>query len=197
MAIQLKAAVYYTLKNPAVHERLRSELNSANLSPPFEYRDVKGLPYLDAVIKESMRVHPGVGLLLEREVPEPGVQLPDGPWLAGGTCVGMNPWVVHLDEAFGPDPEAFIPERWLREQNESEDAHFARVRRMLEADMTFGHGRRICSGKFVALVEIYKILATLFLYFDIELVDPNKEWQVMNSWFTRQKGIEIYVKRRN
>ena len=108
----------------------------------------------------------------------------------------MNAWVVHLDEAFGPNPEAFIPERWLIFENESKEDYSARLKRMHDADMTFGGGRRICSGKFVAHVELYKILATLFLVFDIALVDPTKEWELMNSWFTRQNGIDVYVSKR-
>ena len=67
---------------------------------------------------------------------------------------------------------------------------------MHDADLTFGAGRRICSGKFVAQVEIYKILAMLFFLYDIQLVDIGREWKVMNSWFVRQEGTEVYVKRR-
>ena len=82
MAIQLRAAVYYVLKHPPVLKKLQGELEAANLSLPISYRDAKDrLPYLDAVVKESMRLHPGVGLPLERVVPEGGVQLPDGPFL--------------------------------------------------------------------------------------------------------------------
>jgi cytochrome P450 len=116
--------------------------------------------------------------------------------LEAGTGVGMNAWVVHLDSVFGPNPEAFVPERWLRHKNESEEAFKTRLRRMNDSDLTFGSGRRICSGKFVAQVEIPKVLATLFSLYDLELANPRKEMRVFNSWFVRQDGIEVRITRR-
>ena len=125
------------MKHPQVLKKLQQELDEANLPHPISYRDAKDrLPYMDAIIKESMRLHPGVGLLLERVVPDGGVQLPDGPFLEAGTSVGMNAWVVHLDIAFGSNPEAFDPERWLLHDSEDEEAFRARRRRMNDSDLT-------------------------------------------------------------
>ena len=67
---------------------------------------------------------------------------------------------------------------------------------MNDADLVFGGGRRICSGKFVARVEILKVLATLFSLYDLELSDPTKEMKVRNSWFVRQDGIDVRIKTR-
>lgn len=64
------------------------------------------------VIKEALRLHPAVALLLERIVPEGGLDL-HGYHLAAGTTVGMNAWVLHYDrEVFGEDVNDFRPERW-------------------------------------------------------------------------------------
>jgi cytochrome P450 len=178
-------------------EKLQSELDAANLSHPISYREAEQtLPYLQAVIKESMRLHPGVGLLLERVVPDGGVRLPGGPYLEGGVCVGMNAWVVHLHDVFGPTPEAFRPERWLPYGNEPEERFKSRVRQMNDADLVFGGGRRVCSGKFVAQVEMVKVLATLFSRYELELLHPTKEMKVKNSWFVRQGGIDVRIKTR-
>lgn len=137
IAITLKAACYYILKHPQALKKLQQELDEANLSHPISYWQTRErLPYMDAIIKESMRLHPGVGLLLERVVPDGGVQLPEGPFLKAGTCVGMNAWVVHLDSVFSPDPEAFIPERWLPLEHESDEAFKTRLRRMNDSDLT-------------------------------------------------------------
>ena len=144
-----------------------------------------------------MRLHPAVGLPLERIVPAGGIQLPNGPYLKAGTKVGMTPPVVHMDEeVFGAEPAAFKPERWLQQDGESDGEYKERERRMRDADLTFGAGRRICQGRFVALVEIYKVLPTIFALYDIRLKDPEKEWTVMNSWFMRQEGIEVVLKRK-
>ena len=198
IAIQLRSTVYYVLKHPEVYKKLQIELDAANLTLPISYRKATdNLPYLEAVIGESLRLHPGgAGLPMERVVPDGGVKLPDGPFLRGTTQVGMSAWIVHLDELFGPNPESFSPERWLPQDNESAETHKARIRRMHDADLTFGAGRRICSGRFVAQIEVYKVLATLFSLYDLRLVDPGKEWRVKNSWFVRQEGIEVFVERR-
>ena len=120
-------------------------------------------------------------LLLERIVPEGGEELPDGPYLRAGTHVGMHAWVVHLDELFGPDPQAFASERWLQHEGESKEDHAARVRDMHDGDLTSGAGRRMCSDECVALVEICEVLVTLFYLYEIELVDPERAWKVTNT----------------
>lgn len=74
------------------------------------------LPYLDAVIQESFRMHPAPGLILERVVPPQGLDVL-GEIIPGGTIVGCNAWVLHRrKEIFGSDVDVFRPERWLEAQ---------------------------------------------------------------------------------
>ena len=78
----------------------------------MSYVAASKLNYLDVVIKEACRVHPGVCLLLERAVPESGLTLPDGRLLPG-TTINMNAWIVHQKKAiFGQDEESFHPDHW-------------------------------------------------------------------------------------
>ncbi|EAW12137.1 uncharacterized protein ACLA_060970 [Aspergillus clavatus NRRL 1] len=63
-----------------------------------------------AVLKEPMRLHPSIGLILEREVPKGGVTICDKHILSG-TIVGINAWVLHRDARVYPDPDSFVPER--------------------------------------------------------------------------------------
>jgi len=66
-----------------------------------------------AVIHEALRIHPNIGLMLERCVPAGGATL-HGITLAEGTIIGLNAWVIHRNEdVFGDDTEAFKPERWI------------------------------------------------------------------------------------
>lgn len=66
-----------------------------------------------AVISEAIRIHPAVGLILERVVPEGGTVLCD-VHIPAGTIVGVNAWVLHRNEhIFGPEVETFRPERWI------------------------------------------------------------------------------------
>ena len=85
-----------------------------------------------------MRLHPGIGMTLERAVPADGFTLEDGRVVPPGTIVGLNPWVVHRDrEVFGEDAHRFRPERWLQQKAESEADFQARVKGMRDADLTF------------------------------------------------------------
>ena len=169
-AIILRAVVYYTLKNPKVYKKLLEELDNANLRTPISYAATNALPYLNAVITESMRIHPGVGLLLERIVPEGGLPLSDGTVIPPGTIVGMNGWVIHQDkQIYGQDAASFNPDRWLRDvaSGETEEDFQARLSLMKATDLTFGVGNRICLGKNISILETYKVIATLFLTYDV------------------------------
>ena len=175
-ASTMSSAVYHVLKNPAVHEKLREELRAADLSLPARWKDLKDLKYLNAVMRESMRIHPGVGLMIERVVPKGGFTLPDGRFVPEGTIVGMNPWVINKDEeVFGAYPESFIPERWLPSPGESDENYQARFSKMKGTDFTFGAGTRACLGKYLSQLESYKVIATLFSNFDVSFI-------ALDSW---------------
>ncbi|KAE8356015.1 cytochrome P450 [Aspergillus coremiiformis] len=191
------AAVYYVLKNPTVYKHLREELRGANLTMPAQWKEIRGLPYLDAVMREAMRLHPGVGLLVERIVPEGGFTLPDGRVVPGGTIVGMNPWVINRDSTvFGAEPDLFKPERWLPAKGETDEVYQARFSKMKGTDFTFGAGSRMCLGRYISQLESYKLVATLFTKFDMELPNLECEWKVTNSWFVRQENIPVLIKER-
>lgn len=197
-AATLCAIVYYVLKNPRVHQKLQEELDCSGLTIPASYDEAIKLPYLSAVIRETMRMHPGVGLPLERVVPQSGLTTPDGTVLPPGTIVGMNPWVVHMDKTtFGQDAASFVPERWLQSPLESEEEFKTRTTSMKNADLTFGAGKRACLGKNVSLLEIYKIIPLLFMKYDMRLVDPTKDWKIQNSWFVRQADVDVQIRLRN
>ena len=167
-AIAMRTALYYTLKDPKIHRRLCQELQEANLSFPISWKACGSLPYLDAVMHEAMRIHPGVGLMLERHVPEGGLILPDGRLVPENTRVGMNPWVINRDEAiFGPNPDQFEPERWLPHYGESTHDFEVRRGKMKSADLTFGGGSRVCLGRYLSQLESYKAIATLFAKYDV------------------------------
>jgi len=145
-----------------------------------------------------MRLHPSIPLPLERYVPAPGLGLPDGTYVPAGTAVGMSPYVVCRNAAwFGADAETFRPERWLRAPGEPEAAYADRVRAAKTVgDVVFGGGARICIGRPLALMETYKMVATLVSRFEIELADPAREWTVVGRWFFRQEGLVCRLRRR-
>jgi cytochrome P450 len=167
-SVALRAIVYYILKNIKVLTRLRQEIDDAKLTYPVSFQQSQELTYLDAVIKESHRYHPAGSILLEREVPETGLQLPDGRFVPAGTTVGMVGWTVHLNkDVFGADADTFNPNRWLQGGNETSEAFRLRLQGMKNAEITFGHGTRSCIGKHIAALEIYKLIPTMFGLFDV------------------------------
>jgi cytochrome P450 len=78
-AISLSAVLYYLLKNPRCLERLREEINDfterGELSKSVTFKESQKMVYLQAVIKEALRMHPATGLPLERVVPEGGATI--------------------------------------------------------------------------------------------------------------------------
>lgn len=83
-----------------------------------------------AVLKEAMRKHPGVGFPMERIVPEGGLSIGDR-FIPAGTIVGVSPPVVHHNrQIYGRDADDFRPERWLEaseEQLRAMDRNFLTV----------------------------------------------------------------------
>ncbi|KAI6778147.1 uncharacterized protein J7T54_007193 [Emericellopsis cladophorae] len=122
-AITIRSALYYSLKHPRVWKRLTDEVLAAGfrgrLPPP--YKEVRAIPYVDAVVREALRVLPGVVMTLERYVPRGGCSLPNGDYLPDGTVVGMNPYITNRNrEFYGEDADVFRPERWLRDEEAGE-----------------------------------------------------------------------------
>ncbi|KAJ4256252.1 hypothetical protein NW762_009332 [Fusarium torreyae] len=200
-AIAIRAAIYYGLKYPRVWKRLEEEILAANFAgrTPPAYKEVKALPYTDAVIREALRMVPGVGFSMERYVPQGGFHLPNGDFLPGGTVVAMSPYILSRNkQTYGEDADDFRPERWLRdeEHSETEEEYEKRLLSMNQADLSFGGGSRVCIGKNMGLFQTYKVFATLVTLYEMELADPKKDWKVVNSWFNRPEGLEVRMRKR-
>ncbi|KAJ3546966.1 hypothetical protein NM208_g1739 [Fusarium decemcellulare] len=200
-AITIRSSLYFGLKHPRVWKRLTDEILAAGFhgrTPP-SYKEVKALPYVDAVVREALRMLPGVSMTMERYVPREGFTLPNGDYLPEGTIVGMSPYILARNRSiYGEDAEFFRPDRWLRDEanGETEEAFQKRLLLMNQTDLSFGGGSRICIGKHMGLFQTYKVLATLITLYEIELADANKEWKVINSWFPRQEGLEVKIRKR-
>jgi cytochrome P450 len=165
----MRAVAYYLAKAPAAYKKLTDELDAANLSIPVSWEAARSLPYLDAVLLEAIRINPGIAMIFERVVPDGGFTLPDGRFIPAGTKVGMNPSVTNRDyTVFGNDADSFNPDRWLKQAGETEEDFEDRRRRMKEtSDFTFGAGGRVCMGRNMALLELYKLFATLYSVYDV------------------------------
>lgn len=141
------------MKNPKALAKAHAELDAAlaagSLSSPIKYSETTTkLPYICASIKEAMRMHPSVGLSMQRHAPAEGIELA-GKFIPKGYRVGLNPAVIHYDKAtYGQDADEFRPERWLV----SDEEWKAMDRNML----IFGAGTRTCIGKNVSAFDAYQ-----------------------------------------
>lgn len=185
-ATALRAVFIHLLAHPPAHARLRAELAAA-AQQPARYADAAALPYLAATIREAMRLHPSVGMLLERTADVPARLC--GRVVPPRTVVGVNPWVVQRDGRVFDEPDAFVPERWLTGDE-------GRLRRMRRSFFAFGAGAHTCSGRWMAVVEMTRCVAAVVAAFDFELAGKGEGVGFTNRWFTGQYGLEVVVRER-
>lgn len=118
----MQSFFWHIFSSPQIYQTLTHEIQTAITTGTipatgnFTWAQSQGLPYLQACLKEAMRLRPAVGLNMTRLVPSEGAEL-DGEFFPGGTSVACNGWVIHRDrETFGQDADEFRPERWLENE---------------------------------------------------------------------------------
>lgn len=169
--------------------RARSGLDEEARQKPITWNEGQNMVYFQAVLKECLRIHPGLGQIIPRDVPKGGLMI-CGTYIPEGTVVGCNAWTIHRDRGiFGEDADEFVPERWLGADEEH-------IRAMDNAIFTFGAGSRICLGKNIALLEITKLVPELLRRFEVNLVDPQR-YKVRPGWLVLQDGLDVTLKIRD
>lgn len=142
-ATSIRALLLHVITNPLVYAKVKAEICTAaatgKLSQPCCELEARTLPYLQACIKEGLRVFPPITALRERVVPKGGDTL-QGTFIPGGTCIGLNLPGVLMNEVFLPDPKIFRPERWL----EADPEHLRNMERVHELVFNWGFTR--CLG---------------------------------------------------
>lgn len=196
-ASTLRTIFYYTLRSPRIWSTLQSAILDANFtSLPASYSQTRAVPYLEAVIREALRLVPGNMFAQERYVPAGGLTLPDGRFVPEGTAVGFNAYTMHRNKKiWGEDAEEFRPERWLQAEEELEETYKARMRLYNDCDLSFGAGSRKCIGMNLGMLEVYKTVATLVAMFEFELT-IKEEWTLKAELFPKATGITCRIRRR-
>ncbi|KAG9247926.1 benzoate 4-monooxygenase cytochrome P450 [Calycina marina] len=151
-AVNMRAVVYYL-----------SETFLPDLPPPAQWKDIREFPYLDAVVREAIRMNPGIEMVLEHR-----------RFIPGCTKIGINPAVTNQSiEVFGRDAARFNSDRWLKQVGETEKTDNGWFRKMMDvSDLFFGGDN-----------SIYKLFATLYSMLDIKLVDNSCYWKYHDVWF--------------
>jgi cytochrome P450 len=166
-ATALRCTMMYLITHPPVVSKLRAEIDTAVSSNAASATGIasdaclRGMPYLQAVVHEALRVHPPVTSVVPKKVPKGGdTVVIDGTTyhLPGDANISYNAWSLHHDKTiFGDDAELFRPERWLIEdKDESSREQLVAMRRTTE--LIFGYGKYQCLGKPIAWLEITKVL---------------------------------------
>ncbi|KEF56776.1 uncharacterized protein A1O9_06966 [Exophiala aquamarina CBS 119918] len=192
-SISFAAIMYHLIKNPEVYKKLRTEIDSKVKEKPcpndiITFAETQTMPYLQASIKEGLRMHPATGLPLARVVPVGGATI-SGRYFPEGTIVGVNSWVAHRNKSvFGADAAQYRPERWLESPERSSQ--------MERYFMAFGVGSRTCIGKNISLLEISKLVPEFVRRFDFELQSPDQPLNTHNAWFVKQTNFFVKVAKR-
>ncbi|KAD4585671.1 hypothetical protein E3N88_23272 [Mikania micrantha] len=183
----LQWALSELIKNPRVMRKLQQEVTEvAQGRPKISEDDLEKMPYLKAVLKESLRLHPPVPLLVTR-IAMQDVKLM-GYDIAAGTQLIINAWAIGRDPVVWEEPYEFRPERFL---NSSLDYHGFQF-----GWHPFGGGRRTCPGiQFSALV-MELALANIVYKFDMVLPDgiKNEDLDMTDSFgITMQRKSPLLV----
>ncbi|KAF2792079.1 cytochrome P450 monooxygenase-like protein [Melanomma pulvis-pyrius CBS 109.77] len=173
--VALTTCTYLLLSHPRTLQRLVAELrNTFNSDKDITVQSTQSMPYLGAVLDESMRLRHPTPITLPRVVPPQG-RVVDGTFIPGNTIVGINLHVIQTSPLYWVDPHSFYPERFLPPTDARYDARFDKdVKR---AFMPFSTGPRNCIGSRLYLAEARITLAKLFWNFDISLPgQQQKDW---------------------
>ncbi|KIW12775.1 hypothetical protein PV08_07962 [Exophiala spinifera] len=169
-----------TMENRHVQLKLREELQAAGP----RLADVKDLPYLNAVIKETMRLYPTIISTLPRVLDVP---LESGDvHLPAGTIVGMQNYVHHRDPLVYAEPNSFLPERWIGQSPSSE---------VEKAFTPFSLGTRNCIGQNLAKAELLLVVSIVFRRLDLRLneVMTESDMEMEDRFAASPRGGKLMV----
>lgn len=133
VATALQAFVYFMIRHPNAWERARAEIDAASVETvggrSVSFADAQKLPFLQACIKEALRIFGPASMGLPRIAPKGGLTV-GGRTIPEGTIVSINVWVIHHSkEIWGEDAREFNPDRWFREDAAALEKYFIPVSR--------------------------------------------------------------------
>ncbi|KAI0316224.1 cytochrome P450 [Amylostereum chailletii] len=184
------AVAYHLAANPRTQEKLQQELDEAlgaDDDPVATFDAVKRLPYLEAVINETLRIHSTSGIGLPRLVPDGGLTVL-GHFFPAGTVLSVPSYTLHRDpEVWGEDPDAFRPERWFERDAELVGRAFN----------PFSFGPRACVGKNLANMELLIIVASILRRYHFVLEDPEKPLETCEGFLRKPLRCNVGIKVRS
>jgi cytochrome P450 len=141
----LTVFTYWSLAKPEIYERLMKELSNADINVNnLTWLSLEKIPYFWAILQECLRMMPGVSHRSARIAPTENLHFHDSKkskdWLIPkGTPIGMTSMINHWNEELFPQPNEFVPERWLLEDGSQ---NWGLQKKLI----AFGKGSRVCIG---------------------------------------------------
>lgn len=166
---------YHLAKEPHIQEKVRQEIRGTIPSPnsPASWQRLEGMPYLNGVCQEVLRLYPTVPMTGREAIRETTIA---GKKIPQGTTVALCPQSVNRSyEFWGETADEFVPERWIdadKEGNPVPNKHGGASTNF--AQITFLHGPRACIGKDFAKAEFRCAVAGIFGLFRLELEEPHQ-----------------------
>ncbi|XP_078165764.1 cytochrome P450 93G1-like [Carex rostrata] len=158
-AATIEWALAELINHPDALQKLRDELDSVvGKDRLVEETDLPNLPYLNAAMKEAMRLHPAATISHRQSIKEVTV---NGYTIPADTSLFVNLWSVNRDPKYWVDPNEFKPERFLEGPTAGLD-----VRGLNFQLLPFGSGRRGCPGMTLAMQAVPVAVAALVQCFD-------------------------------
>ncbi|XP_057780101.1 cytochrome P450 71A1-like [Salvia miltiorrhiza] len=165
-AAALVWALTALMKKPSSMKKVQAEIRQlVGKKEMIDEEDIEKLPYLRAVVKETLRLYPPAPVSVPRETTQKCSI--NGYEIEGGTMVYINVWAIAIDPATWEDADEFLPERFLEADLD--------VRGQNPEVIPFGFGRRGCPGIGIAMAEIELALANVVCKFEWELPVGMKE----------------------
>ena len=153
----LQWAMSELMKNPRVMQKVQGEVRRVlNEQGKVMEESLRNIHYLHLVIKETLRLHPALPLLLPRECRSPCQVL--GFDVPVGATVLVNAWAIGRDPMHWDKPEEFMPERFEFNTVDFKGGDFEYT--------PFGAGRRMCPGMTFGLANMELALASILYHFD-------------------------------
>ncbi|KAJ7075592.1 fatty acid hydroxylase [Mycena belliarum] len=182
--------VYFLLKNPETLRKLRAQVDEVLGERPVQYEDFAKLPYLIAVMRETLRLAATAPLRSVAAIEDTIITGTHGAKYAlkKDQKIAIQAWEMHRDVAvWGPDAEEFKPERML-------DGKFEAL--PPNSWQPFGFGVRACIGRAFAWQEVCLVMATIMQKFDLSLVDPSYTLKLKQTLTVKPVGMYIHAARR-
>jgi cytochrome P450 len=172
----LSWSLYLLARHPDVLAKLRQELDTLLQGKTPTADDLQPLVYTRAVLNESMRFRPPVGIMMRKIIKDTEI---DGYSLKQGRLAIFSIYNIHHHPDFWQQPEQFDPERFLNGEN----------RRF--SFMPFGTGERICIGNHFALLESQILLSMILQRFDVQVLNTEEAEVEMAVTLKPKGGIPV------